>query len=151
VTNSSPAVQGEAVDVDAIIQDAAEAPKELPGLNAGGLMNFFRILTPPSSSTELGQGQPQRGKDVSHDPMPQASAADGCPPVRSTEAAPDDSSDDGGRCCMAAHGTCGYTQRCNRGFTESGAPLRRFATGQFDTVVDTFGLCSHEDPVQVRA
>jgi hypothetical protein len=27
--------------------------------------------------------------------------------------------------------------------------LARFAPGSFDTVVDTFGLCSHEDPVQV--
>eukprot|EP00198_Chlamydomonas_reinhardtii_P007630 XP_001696967.1 predicted protein [Chlamydomonas reinhardtii] len=42
-----------------------------------------------------------------------------------------------------------YVQRCATGQLEGGAKLSRFAPGQFDTVVDTFGLCSHEDPVQV--
>ncbi|KAG2439369.1 hypothetical protein HXX76_004728 [Chlamydomonas incerta] len=42
-----------------------------------------------------------------------------------------------------------YVRRCATGQLEGGAKLHRFAPGQFDTVVDTFGLCSHEDPVQV--
>jgi len=33
--------------------------------------------------------------------------------------------------------------------TDDGQPLSKFATSTFDTVVDAFGLCSHEDPVQV--
>ncbi|KAG2453444.1 hypothetical protein HYH02_001665 [Chlamydomonas schloesseri] len=42
-----------------------------------------------------------------------------------------------------------YVRRCTTGQLDGGAKLHRFAPGQFDTVVDTFGLCSHEDPVQV--
>ncbi|GAX74010.1 hypothetical protein CEUSTIGMA_g1460.t1 [Chlamydomonas eustigma] len=42
-----------------------------------------------------------------------------------------------------------YAARCRSGTTESGLPLSRFPAASFDTVVDAFGLCSHEDPVQV--
>ncbi len=42
-----------------------------------------------------------------------------------------------------------YEARCATGRLESGAALSRFPPHSFDTVVDTFGLCSHEDPVRV--
>lgn len=42
-----------------------------------------------------------------------------------------------------------YEARCATGRLESGAALSRFPAHSFDTVVDTFGLCSHEDPVRV--
>lgn len=68
-------------------------------------------------------------------------------------------SDDGGlvgHCCgcscSGGHPVEGgsYLQRCRFGATEAGLPLSRFPTASFDTVVDAFGLCSHDDPVQVR-
>lgn len=45
--------------------------------------------------------------------------------------------------------SCTHVQRCCQGVTETGLPLSKFATASFDTVVDAFGLCSHDDPVQV--
>lgn len=53
-------------------------------------------------------------------------------------------------CCQEGASTSGsHLQRCRQGFTEAGLPLSKFAAASFDTVVDAFGLCSHEDPVQV--
>lgn len=51
----------------------------------------------------------------------------------------------------AQHSACcgGYAQRCREGKTEAGLALTKFPSASFDTVVDTFGLCSHEDPVLV--
>lgn len=51
----------------------------------------------------------------------------------------------------AQHSACcgGYAQRCREGKTEAGQALTKFPSASFDTVVDTFGLCSHEDPVLV--
>ncbi|KXZ53082.1 hypothetical protein GPECTOR_8g74 [Gonium pectorale] len=52
-------------------------------------------------------------------------------------------------CSTHESGGRGYwQQRCSAGRLESGAALRRFGAASFDTVIDTFGLCSHEDPVQ---
>jgi hypothetical protein len=34
---------------------------------------------------------------------------------------------------------------------DGGGQLTRFTPGSFDTVVDTYGLCSHDDPVQACA
>uniref|UniRef100_A0A7S0UQY9 Methyltransferase type 11 domain-containing protein n=1 Tax=Polytomella parva TaxID=51329 RepID=A0A7S0UQY9_9CHLO len=42
-----------------------------------------------------------------------------------------------------------HLERCRKGVTESGLRLVRFKPQSFDTVVDAFGLCSHEDPVKV--
>mmetsp|Transcript_7218 Transcript_7218/g.19357 ORF Transcript_7218/g.19357 Transcript_7218/m.19357 type:complete len:360 (+) Transcript_7218:98-1177(+) len=42
-----------------------------------------------------------------------------------------------------------YRDRCLRGCTESGQPLKHFPPDSFDTVVDAFGLCSVDDPVRV--
>ena len=60
----------------------------------------------------------------------------------------------GGAVCELQHvfgGTAGcvYRQRCCTGVMESGARLAKFAPRSFDTVVDTFGLCSHENPILV--
>lgn len=53
-------------------------------------------------------------------------------------------------CCQNEASTSGtHVQRCRQGVTETGLPLSKFATASFDTVVDAFGLCSHDDPVQV--
>ncbi len=38
---------------------------------------------------------------------------------------------------------------CRAGVSEEGARLHQFAPGSFDVVVDTFGLCSHANPVKV--
>ena len=42
-----------------------------------------------------------------------------------------------------------FLDRCRSGKTESGQLLSKFPAHSFDTVIDAFGLCSHEDPVQV--
>ncbi|GIL90628.1 hypothetical protein Vretimale_15761 [Volvox reticuliferus] len=127
-------------------------PRAMPGLHARGLMNFFRILAPPPTEPEqmppppqvLGQLDLMRPRDDAN-----ISAIASKTPVvgpstgASVGAVPDE------RCgCEGSSQMCSYVQRCNVGRLESGAPLRRFAPGQFDTVVDTFGLCSHEDPIQ---
>lgn len=51
--------------------------------------------------------------------------------------------------CKAHEFGDGHCQRCESGRTASGVPLQRFPPGSFDVIVDTFGLCSHEDPVLV--
>lgn len=54
-------------------------------------------------------------------------------------------------CACAAHDfeAGGWKERCGCGVTEEGRPLRKFEPHSFDTIVDTYGLCSHDDPVQV--
>lgn len=42
-----------------------------------------------------------------------------------------------------------YQRRCQAGQDEAGHTLSRYPPHSFDTVVDTFGLCSHDNPVQV--
>ncbi len=51
--------------------------------------------------------------------------------------------------CSGAQTQEGHERRCRSGLTDGGMPLSRFPAASFDTVVDAFGLCSHEDPVQV--
>uniref|UniRef100_A0A7S0WZR0 Methyltransferase type 11 domain-containing protein n=1 Tax=Chlamydomonas leiostraca TaxID=1034604 RepID=A0A7S0WZR0_9CHLO len=51
--------------------------------------------------------------------------------------------------CRAHQFDSHFKQRCACGKSEDGLPLQRFAPGSFDTVVDAFGLCSHDDPVAV--
>ncbi|GLC72044.1 hypothetical protein PLESTF_001198100 [Pleodorina starrii] len=119
-------------------------PPEMPGLHASGLMNFFRVLmpqSPPESAPSRGAEQGGAAADLGG----AAAASAEREGASQTEDAPR-----GEGCCSCAGATpsCSYAQRCNAGQLESGALLRRFAPGQFDTVVDTFGLCSHEDPVQ---
>lgn len=50
------------------------------------------------------------------------------------------------QCCL-----CLSRERCARGTTETGIPLKRFRSNSFDAVVDAFGLCSHDDPVRVSS
>ena len=45
----------------------------------------------------------------------------------------------------------GYQARCRTGVSDAGLPLSKFPAASFDTVIDSFGLCSHEDPVQARS
>jgi hypothetical protein len=42
-----------------------------------------------------------------------------------------------------------YQRRCRAGADEAGHALSRYPPHSFDTIVDTFGLCSHDDPIQV--
>ncbi|KAG1654359.1 hypothetical protein FOA52_011293 [Chlamydomonas sp. UWO 241] len=54
-------------------------------------------------------------------------------------------------CSVADAAGCGggYRERCARSVSDSGLPLSRFPHASFDTVIDAFGMCSHDDPVQV--
>ncbi|KAJ9532703.1 hypothetical protein QJQ45_010786 [Haematococcus lacustris] len=42
-----------------------------------------------------------------------------------------------------------WQMRCREGCCHAGHPLARFPPASFDTVVDTFGLCSHDNPLVV--
>jgi SAM-dependent methyltransferase len=54
----------------------------------------------------------------------------------------------GGRSTAATIGAQ-FLDRCRSGRTEAGQPLSKYPPRSFDTVIDAFGLCSHEDPVLV--
>ncbi|EFJ45395.1 hypothetical protein VOLCADRAFT_94211, partial [Volvox carteri f. nagariensis] len=150
---SSGVVASEAVEVSgSVTEDARDARdsevlepelKEMPGLHARGLLNFFRILMPPSTEPEPAASAP--GGDASEHPVTTSNR----PTVESRRMSSvvQGPSHEGCSCGDASR-ACSYAQRCTSGKLESGAQLHRFAPGQFDTVVDTFGLCSHEDPVQ---
>ncbi|GLI64441.1 hypothetical protein VaNZ11_007711 [Volvox africanus] len=133
-------------------QDVEPIPKAMPGLHARGLMNFFRVLAPPPLEPEQVSPTPGLAKpDVIE---PRHGTADIMAAASSTlMLGPSSGAGVGAvsneRCsCQGSSRMCCYVQRCNAGRLDSGTPLRRFAPGQFDTVVDTFGLCSHEDPIQ---
>ena len=53
--------------------------------------------------------------------------------------------------CDEAAVVGGYQARCRTGVTDAGLPLSKFPAASFDTVIDSFGLCSHEDPVQASS
>ncbi|GIL46555.1 hypothetical protein Vafri_3532 [Volvox africanus] len=133
-------------------QDVEPIPKAMPGLHARGLMNFFRVLAPLPSEPE--QLSPTSGLAQSDVVEPRDGTANVSAAASSTlMVGPSSRAEVGAvlneRCnCQGSPRVCCYVQRCNAGRLDSGTPLRRFAPGQFDTVVDTFGLCSHEDPVQ---
>lgn len=158
-----------------------EDMRELPGLHSRGLLNLFRVLLPESSqptSSSSGGGSSSSNSSssssvssgmASSNPVgtPASTGANGSQAVGITvqqgAAAAPGAPPTGPAPRTQAAGDCGcshahpegkewqYVQRCATGQLEGGAKLSRFAPGQFDTVVDTFGLCSHEDPVQVRA
>ena len=116
----------------------------------GAFSRLFRRTTTSDSSNPSSSLLNDNGTSGSHSKAPQSPPTS--PPSRSPASwmkpwtwfrAP------ACECCASAIPKGGFLARCQSGLTDDGQPLSKFPTASFDTVVDSFGLCSHEDPVQV--
>jgi methyltransferase OMS1 len=154
---------GGAVEAAAAARPSPASARELPGLNAGGLWNFVRLFTGSSAPSSAPATPPASGgAEAGAEPAAEPAAGPRTPQPQaqgtgaSHTAAGTSGQGRAGAAAAAAAAAHAHPQRggaCEQcAASSSHAPPRllgRFAPGQFDTVVDTFGLCSHADPVQV--
>ncbi|MEW5311585.1 MAG: hypothetical protein WDW38_003290 [Sanguina aurantia] len=164
ISNSTPA------STTTMSGDASSKPLPMLTGQGGSLMNIFYAIsggpftdqhgksasagkltsTTSASSPSTAAGEVS---DPSHPTVASSSASsasdESSAAVSSTGGTP--GSADPGHHTHAQRSACcsGFAQRCRDGKTEAGLSLTKFPSASFDTVVDTFGLCSHEDPVLV--
>ncbi|KAL6757661.1 S-adenosyl-L-methionine-dependent methyltransferase [Haematococcus lacustris] len=100
--------------------DLSHLPPASPGPSGGSLLNILRVLVPGALKAPSSSSQAP--------PSPCAACA-----------------------LQQAHEFDGrdWRMRCREGCCHAGHPLARFPPASFDTVVDTFGLCSHDNPLVV--